>query len=155
MGTQLNPYRVAAARGLIKWARDLRIANQAAHIPGWRKHVAEKLNMAAEECRNAWQPWDYAYEISVCQCCMLSHANGECCPDHTEECEFMPLAKIDTVAHSVAMGGEHRDNCTEEDHAEGCDCEDLGFSWGSCEGCGSPYGGDRYRMTVFVNDRRN
>ena len=93
-------------------------------------------------------------EISVCLTCMISHANGE---DIREEGDGQPDPFSQWVAefgngYTIAMGGEHYDNCTDEDRAEGCDCEELGFSWSSCQGCDSGLGGDRYRFTVFLPD---
>lgn len=97
------------------------------------------------------------YTIRVCQCCILCHANGECCTeDHVHE----PLGAID-AKDGLAMGlaaEEHSEEC--DVYKTGshpvdyeCDCEHFGFSWSSCDGCGSPLGGDRYAMTVFPNER--
>lgn len=86
-------------------------------------------------------------KISVCLCCMLAHAAdgcGEC--DHDRE----PWSLI-TPPHTVTMGllaEEHRDGCDREEAGE-CDCEHEGFSWSSCEGCGSPLGGDRWAFTLW------
>lgn len=107
-----------------------------------------------------WKPGDLTYEISVCQCCMLTEANGECCgPDYDNNHGLEgfgggvePLSLI-SPEDGLAMGGEHSEYCTEDDRGAGCDCDQLGFSWSSCEGCGSPLGGDRYKMTVFPNER--
>lgn len=87
--------------------------------------------------------------ISVCECCMFVHANGECCAeDHDRE----PLSLIGDGA-SVTMGlsaDEHNENCTPKDReVEACECDQLGFSWSSCEGCGSSLGGDRYALTLW------
>lgn len=103
-----------------------------------------------------WRPGDPTNEISVCQCCMLTHANGECCDTHSEwlgwNADGHPLSRIDPM-DGLALGGEHSEYCTEDDREAGCDCDQNGFSWSSCEGCGSHLGGDRYKMTVFVNER--
>lgn len=52
--------------------------------------------------------------IWVCQCCMLSHANGECCPDDTHGGDSIePLSAVESGFH-VAMGmvrDEHADEC--------------------------------------------
>lgn len=86
--------------------------------------------------------------ISVCACCMYVHANGECCAeDHDRE----PLSLI-ADGQSVTMGlsaDEHSEHCRPIDRENGCDCEQLGFSWQSCEGCGSPLGGDRHALTLW------
>lgn len=87
----------------------------------------------------------------VCECCMLVAANGECC---AEPHEHQPLGEFGP-GERVALGtGEH--TCKESAREypcepEECDCDVLGFSWSSCEGCGSPLGGDRYAVTVFRN----
>ncbi len=91
-------------------------------------------------------------EISVCLTCMFIHANGEYPgdPDDIDPNEPEPWALL-TDNEDPAMGGEHNERCTPEDREEGCDCDDLGFSWSPCEGCGSRLGGDRYRFTVFAD----
>lgn len=89
-----------------------------------------------------------SYEISVCLTCMIAHANGEDIREENSK-EPEPFALFHGQISRLAMGGEHNENCTEEDRAEGCDCEDLGFSWHRCDGCGSFLGGDRFRFTVF------
>jgi hypothetical protein len=72
-------------------------------------------------------------DIIVCQCCMLAHANGECCADqHDRE----PLSKIGPN-QTVTMG----------------DSSEPWFSWQGCEGCGSPLGGDRYTLTLWDEDQ--
>lgn len=90
-------------------------------------------------------------QISVCTCCMLVHANGECCGEHEGP---EPLSLIG-AGRSVTAGlsaDEHSEHCTPEDRESGaCDCEVLGFSWQSCEGCGSPLGGDRFALTLWVD----
>lgn len=86
--------------------------------------------------------------ISVCECCMFVHANGECCADDHER---EPLNLIGD-GRSVTMGlteDEHAENCTPADREDGCDCESQGFSWQSCEGCGSSLGGDRFALTLW------
>lgn len=83
-------------------------------------------------------------EISVCIDCMLVHANGETGERDAGEPE--PWSRIlADVGFSVTMGGVHSDDCDWSD----CDCDDLGFSWCACEGCGSNLGGDRFRFTVW------
>lgn len=74
----------------------------------------------------------YGY-IKVCQCCLLTHANGECCADESSHW-LTPLSAIPANLDLV-MGGE-----------------ELGFSWQSCDGCGSSLGGDRYSMSLFYRE---
>lgn len=73
----------------------------------------------------------------VCQCCMLCHANGECC---AEDHEYEPLSDIPATA-DLSMGNvngadEHRD-----------------FDAQQCDGCGSSLHGDRHAM-ILVFDMR-
>lgn len=94
--------------------------------------------------------------IWVCQCCMLSHANGECCSldvdGHADGCE--PLSAIE-APYSVTMGmayEEHAEDCQNRIEGEWrgeCDCETNTFSTSQCEGCGSYLHGERYAMTLF------
>lgn len=89
----------------------------------------------------------------VCMCCMLTHANGECC---AEDHEYEPLSKVPDTA-DVSMGlldSEHVETCTRADRlADRCECERLGFRSSDCEGCGSPYHGDRFVLTVVYDMR--
>lgn len=65
--------------------------------------------------------------ISICQCCLLVLANGECCDEHDGP---EPMNKL--AGYWVAPGD-----------GEG------GFSWTECEGCGQTLGGDRYEATII------
>lgn len=97
--------------------------------------------------------------IRVCVCCMLMHANGECCSlddaGHSDGCE--PLSAIGDGFH-IAMGmgyEEHAEDClrrTQGSDAPGdyeCDCETNTYSTSQCEGCGSYLHGERHAMTLF------
>lgn len=88
----------------------------------------------------------------VCECCMLTHANGECCGGSVHEAE--PLSKIPGTA-DVSLGllaEHHADTCTSENRESGeCDCEHNTFSWSSCDGCGSLLGGTRDALTVVYD----
>lgn len=89
-------------------------------------------------------------KISVCTDCMLLHANGEYDPDRPES-EPEPLSAI-PEGFRVTLGiteEEHSEYCTPADREEGCGCEQLGFSYWACEGCGSTLGGDRFAMTLW------
>lgn len=150
---KLNPYRVGKWRRLMNEARHLRTAWV---VPkDWRAKLATVLNSAAEARRGAWMPWDYTVELSVCQCCMLSEANGECCADDTHGGDGIePWSSVDFDRDSVAMGGGHQAGCTTAADYD-CDCACRDFDNGQCEGCGSWLAGERHLMTLFVNDRRN
>lgn len=99
--------------------------------------------------------------IWVCACCMLSHANGECCDsdDHGGDGRE-PWSQLD-AGDEVTMGmlySEHGEWC--DFRKEGyfvpdgyeCDCETREFSWSSCSGCGSTLGGARYAFTLWWNE---
>ena len=83
----------------------------------------------------------------VCQCCLMAQAADGCdeC-DHDRE----PLSLI-TPPHTVTLGmllEEHNEGCPRDRDID-CDCEQITFSWSSCDGCGSPLGGDRHAMTLW------
>lgn len=105
--------------------------------------------------------------IWVCQCCMLAHANGECCANDEhggDGCE--PLSAIETPFH-VAMGMVHKEHAEEclwrelasrspqqgDPALDGyeCECETNTYSTSQCEGCGSYLHGERHAMTLFKN----
>lgn len=149
----LNQQRMAKAREALGFARSLRTGT--IPIVKWRGWAAQALIVAGEERRAARLPWDYTCAIWVCRCCILSHANGECCDSDEHGGDSMePLSAI-KAADSVAMGGEHNERCTEADREAGCDCEEKTFSSSQCDGCGSWLAGTRHAMTLFVNERRN
>lgn len=87
-------------------------------------------------------------ELSICQCCMLLHANGECC---AEECHAQKHSKVPDGQHVTlgALTGECGHSWPEdaEAHTEGC--EDLGFRTSACDLCGDPLHGDRYAAALW------
>lgn len=109
------------------------------------------------------KPWiDNAYTIWVCQCCMLVHANGECCADDDHGGDGrQPLSAI-APEDGFAMGmgdEEHDEGCLQRtlgwanlpsDYE--CDCEEHSFRTSSCDGCGSYLHGTRHAMTVFPGE---
>lgn len=95
--------------------------------------------------------------IWVCVCCMLSHANGECCADDQHGGDGAePLSSIGDGFH-VAMGmavEEHSEGCSvyasgEPSDNEECDCDRDTFSTSQCKGCGSWLHGERHALTLF------
>lgn len=101
----------------------------------------------------------------VCQCCMLVHANGECCPDDSHGGDGIePWATLGDGVE-VAMGldvEEHAEDCQIRITGERpvdyeCDCERSEFSQSQCEGCGSYLHGERFafaarRVTVEISE---
>jgi len=97
--------------------------------------------------------------IWVCVCCMLSHANGECCDSDEHGGDgVQPWAKLEDNER-VAMGlsyDEHGTSCTmHPDHPEWdrdteCDCETDTYSTSQCDGCGSYLHGERHAFHLLV-----
>lgn len=135
----LNTFRVNEHREALAMVRAFRTMGTRYD----RKLAAEWLTVAGVIRRNASLPWDYSLTVWVCQCCVLSHSNGECCADDCHGGDFIrPLSCVkpeDTLA----------DDSSEDDSSH----DD--FSTAQCDTCGTFLAGDRYRMTLLVNDRRN
>ncbi len=94
--------------------------------------------------------------IWVCTDCMIVHANGEENPDRRAD-EPETWALWDDDKYELAMGmsrEEHNDGCPNSNDdtwgREDCDCEELSFTWSSCDGCGSTLGGERYAFTYWI-----
>jgi hypothetical protein len=91
--------------------------------------------------------------IWVCRCCMLTHANGECCADDQHGGDGVEPLSIVRVGFHVVMGiarDEHECNANENDIECGeWGCETNTFSTSQCEGCGSWLHGERHAMTLF------
>jgi len=83
--------------------------------------------------------------ISVCVDCYFTHCDGETEGPTDRE----PLSLV--TDEEVTAGTLDHFCETDEDGrpSEECECGDLGFSWGACQGCGSTLGGDRYALTVW------
>jgi hypothetical protein len=95
--------------------------------------------------------------IWVCQCCMLSHANGECCAEPTHGGDSRePWALLTDSRFDVTMGimaEEHEYYCEYGINGE-CDCDRDTFSTGQCEGCGSYLHGERFAFTLWRTRQR-
>ena len=77
----------------------------------------------------------YVGHISVCGCCMLMHANGECCDQpHGTDDYPEPLSDLTADQHITV---------TLADGDEGY------FSWGRCGSCGSRLGGTRFDACLW------
>lgn len=98
--------------------------------------------------------------IWVCECCLLAHANGECCSHEQHGGDGAePLNRI-TDGYSISMGmgsEEHSEHCLQQQvgwselpSGYECDCETDSYSTSQCEGCGSYLHGSRHAMTLFV-----
>lgn len=85
----------------------------------------------------------------VCQCCLLSHANGECCPDDTHGGDSVaPWSKLSAGEHVTMGGAEHSEYCERDTDGE-CDCERDTYSKSQCDGCGSWLHGERHAFTLW------
>jgi hypothetical protein len=98
--------------------------------------------------------------IWVCQCCMLVHANGECCADDNHGGDGIePWRVIDGTDYTVTMGllyEEHDEDCEvfklrrwPDDYE--CECERNSFSSSQCDGCGSWLAGERHAFTLWLD----
>lgn len=70
-------------------------------------------------------------DLSVCADCAMLIANGE---DSDGVAERVAERWGDLAVHLVL-------SCS--------GCDDCGFSWASCDGCGSTLGGDRHAAAVI------
>lgn len=110
--------------------------------------------------------------LSVCSDCLLMLANGETRPDTDPEEHSASMAAQwpDSEGWDLCAGGECEcapcecgcgkcdpddnprtwcDSPIVGDRPDDCDCDNHGFSWSDCDGCGSTLGGDRYAATAI------
>lgn len=96
--------------------------------------------------------------IWVCQCCMLSDANGECCADDSHGGDgIAPWSDVDLTRYRPTMGiflSDHSEYCDRDDRDGGCDCERIEFSASRCDGCGSWLAGERHAFTLWRERQR-
>jgi hypothetical protein len=92
-----------------------------------------------------------ASQMAVCTDCLSVLANGEC--------EYPSQTAADAHGEGMTrMLGDHEVTLgwpftaqDQEDWDAGIEIDDqLGFSWRSCDGCGSPLGGDRFKATIWI-----
>lgn len=90
---------------------------------------------------------------AACVDCLILLANGETSPDWTEEetAEYLARVASRNPPGSVTLGGDHSCRDSEGNIADDCECEQLGFSWQSCDVCGSNLGGDRHAVTFWTD----
>jgi len=91
-------------------------------------------------------------ELSVCVVCLHLLANGEYNDgEDSAEKAWEGQQKIwgDDMRHLIA-GSDCDDNCTRHDDPDECKSLDQGFSWSTCDGCGSDFGGDRFLAYAMI-----
>lgn len=86
--------------------------------------------------------------LEVCECCYVTEATGETCECGCDALSDLPAEYDSLTSGWVTEAYESRGE-TPPDWENGED-DSLGFSWGTCDACGSTLGGDRYPMTVWV-----
>lgn len=87
--------------------------------------------------------------IWVCQCCMLTHANGECCADDDHGGDgIAPWVNL-TPPHTVTMGMVSEEHDCAVPLEEECDCDRNHYSTSQCDGCGSWLHGERHAFTLW------
>jgi hypothetical protein len=89
--------------------------------------------------------------IRICVDCLFDHANGECGNETEHGCADQK-GWPDWSGYYLTLGATtdecgHNLDVDDEAHAE--DCEQHGFSWASCQWCGSTLGGDRFAATAW------
>lgn len=90
------------------------------------------------------------YTLWVCTDCVMQHANGEHSPDRPAD---YPPVWSKMMSADVTLGmvaAEHASDCDPVERAEqGCSCETITFSNGTCEACGLTLAGARHAMTYW------
>lgn len=81
-------------------------------------------------------------EIAICETCAYFNEYGESPADTADG--PTPLSLI-SFGYEVTPGGNHHEGCTDNGD---CECDNLGFSWQSCDACGD-LDGDRFRFTLW------
>ena len=93
----------------------------------------------------------------ICTHCYIHLVNGDC--TETDTCEFGaedendPLWKFGDMEIAPGMAWEnHADECNAaaSEGRDECDCETNTFGTSACEGCGSPYHGERHAVTGWT-----
>lgn len=86
--------------------------------------------------------------LRICVDCLYVLANGVDSDEQAIAAENMAKLWKNTNITLGALTDEcgHND-ATSEEHAY--NCEQLGFSWSPCDGCGSTLGGDRHAATAW------
>lgn len=93
--------------------------------------------------------------IWVCSCCMLMHANGECCDSAHQD--FEPLSAI-APEDNTTLGmdyTEHDEDCLfhkQDPDYQGCGCECREHSTQQCQGCGNTSHGRRHALTLWIGE---
>lgn len=93
------------------------------------------------------------YELSICVDCLMILANGECNYESEADRVKHEAGMVKHLADDEVTLGRLTPNdiCQGSDHDNDCTCDQFGFRWGQCDGCGSVLGGDRYAATLWLD----
>lgn len=86
--------------------------------------------------------------IWVCLDCYFAHhgyGDGEL--GYTPDREPLSLIGDSARVFSGMTWDEHECDPVERE-SNGCECDEMTFSWHPCQGCGSTLGGSRHALTV-------
>lgn len=84
-------------------------------------------------------------EIWACTDCTMVHANGE---SGEQDPNVTPWSMLDE-GDEVTAGGMSYESDNDEDRA---DEDKIDFSTRTCDGCGQPLAGERYRHTLWYDE---
>lgn len=96
------------------------------------------------------------YPYWVCTDCYFCHhgtseeERGEAYPENV-----LSLIPEDAEVTAGMMWEEHAEDCPNRiagENVDECECEQITFTWSSCEGCGSALGGSRDALTVWIHE---
>ena|SRR5262247_1617336 len=99
-------------------------------------------------------------DMAICTDCLLDMANGECGNETEHGCtDEVRTATWTGWRGGSATLGRFTDECGHDWHTQAEEhteqCEQLGFSWSSCDMCGSSLGGDRHAATLWHETEGN
>lgn len=87
------------------------------------------------------------HTLRVCVDCLTLLANGEEPPECEPGEHVAKMARWD--GYSITLGWTAEEYARHDIDSEDEEADHLGFSWRSCDGCGSNLGGDRFAATAW------
>lgn len=85
--------------------------------------------------------------VWVCSDCFIMLVNGE--PNYTESDEYNDNLCSQLEGCEPTPGAIQEYHSCDVTRDEECYCEVQSFTWSSCEGCGSTFGGERHAVTLW------